>query len=427
MGRSLLDAAQSNQVHYSDASVTPVVTMLLPRLDLSPTDESEFDPRIPQTINILREWGLIVRVGEEALTGFEHAGDCTSVQSLPQHVQPTTRINLDLSLLIALVSDLTHSSLPSDEEDAKTRFIPSEKYRQWKNARIAAGYRTDAHNDGPEIKHSRALTTQVLQEMHNGLLQEIHDRLSRTLTHHSIPGESATHHSIQDSSISAWSNVEFWTTPDARDRCLRIVQKIGGTNEKRRVVSLFPDIARPPLTLERARDMYWENSRYEPAFLPLIPIRVFPQGTPGSAHQSTYEPELPPFFISLRHACLNILARGILTGSAAPHGCTSDALNALQEGSSTDGDGEIEPAAVTAANPKLTVHTVQSMLWGSSRGWTTMTANRGSIKIILKHMQSMTTLGGPPTSAHAGCKAVAAVWTAEPRSLAEGMRSDFQE
>ena len=78
---------------------------------------------------------------------------------------------------------------------------------------------------------------------------------------------------------------------------------------------------------------------------------------------------------------------------------------------------EIERAAVTKANPRLTAHTVQSMLWGAARGWTTLTANKSSVKAILRDIRAgeggagygwgreandATEAGGPGTSGEDG-------------------------
>ena len=77
----------------------------------------------------------------------------------------------------------------------------------------------------------------------------------------------------------------------------------------------------------------------------------------------------------------------------------------------------------------------RSLLWGAARGWTTLTANKTSIKAILKEMKSARSGvlwdrsdmvgecgGGVPGP---GGHETAAIWMVDPRSLAEGMRADF--
>jgi hypothetical protein len=51
-------------------------------------------------------------------------------------------------------------------------------------------------------------------------------------------------------------------------------------------------------------------------------------------------------------------------------------------------DGELQRAAVVRTNGRLTVHTVQSMLCGAVRGWTTLTANRASVKAVLREVRA---------------------------------------
>lgn len=109
--------------------------------------------------------------------------------------------------------------------------------------------------------------------------------------------------------------------------------------------------------------------------------------------------------------------------------------------------GEIQRATVLKANPRLTAHTVQSMHWGAHLGWTTLTANRTSVKAILREMKTARVSGrlvgvdlhleqprgsgggrlldgdgdkGDDNDDEGGS---AAFWVVDPRSLAEGMSS----
>jgi hypothetical protein len=102
---------------------------------------------------------------------------------------------------------------------------------------------------------------------------------------------------------------------------------------------------------------------------------------------------------------------------------------------------------VVKANPRLTAHTVQSMHWGAYLGWTTLTANRTSVKAILREMKAARVSGrlagvdlhleqprgsggengdsgGDTSNGDEGSSAGwAAFWVVDPRSLAEGMSS----
>ncbi|KAI9056369.1 hypothetical protein FKP32DRAFT_1662618 [Trametes sanguinea] len=398
MGRSLLDAARRNPL--PGGSGPPSITLRLTRLDPAPVELKDHDRRIAQTVEQLRAMGIDVELGER------------NPQQLPRllppperRLEPTLRINLDLSLLIALVSDITHSPLPESPAEAEARYVPPAQYREWKRKRLEACKHTDEEIDEDDGigKHSRALANQALQEMARGLLHELHDRLAAV-------------------SSPSLEGVEFWTTPEARDRCLRIVlSKIGGPNEKRRAAALFADPIRPLAEAEKA---YWEESRYPQAFLPLVPIRVFESSTPPpNLNPPTYSDTglaLSPFFPLLARTCREILRQEATETLSAAH--------PTQGPSRTLDEEEIERAAVTKANPRLTVHTVKSLLWGAAHGWTTLTANKSSVKAILRDIRAAEggygwvyqerTENGAEVD-----KAVAAIWVVDPRSLAEGMRS----
>ncbi|TCD64895.1 hypothetical protein EIP91_003471 [Steccherinum ochraceum] len=413
MARPLLAAAQANPVPGSTES--PSITIQLTRLDPAPPERRDYDDRIPQTIDALKKLGINVRLGERndaVLSEAHHA----KPENPRTRLQPTPRINLDLSILIALVSDLTHSSLPQSVEDAEARFTPSSSYIEWKRTRLVAQNVVipDKITDIEHIaKPSRALSTQALQETVRALWHEMQERLS---------------------SFIADASVEFWTTPEAVDRCRQIVGKIGGPNERRRVQAMLP--SDDPLTVEQQEELFWEGSRYPRGYIPLFPIRLFPPATqlPDSHVPLPNGAELAPFFTALSKTCRTILAQDIMPdprvtlSSSSP----SPTPGTPQDTSTPEDDSEIPRAAVMKANHRLTAHTVHTMLWGASRGWTTLTANKASVKAILREMK---TSGNAVWERSSGEDSAAdgdgdggeyaALWVVEPRSLAEGMRSDF--
>ncbi|OSD08230.1 hypothetical protein PYCCODRAFT_1441219 [Trametes coccinea BRFM310] len=302
MGRSLLYAARPN---------------LLP--GDAPLDPQEYDARIAQTtFKWLRDTGIDVELGEP--------GDLQQVPQLSpvseRRLEPTLHINLDLSLFIVLIS-----------AEAEARYVPPAQYREWKRKHLEAGA-----FDGIG-KHSRALAKQALQEMTCGLLQELRDRMTAV-------------------SSSSLEDVEFWTTPEARDRCLRIVlSKFGSPQEKRRTAALFVATDEPLVDAEKT---YWEGSRYSHAFLPPIPIPVFESSTPPfdlKTHQCAPIRALlsSPFFPLLARTCRNMCAK--------------------------------KRRRLTKANPRTT-HTVRSLLWGAAHRWTTLTANQSSVKAILRNIST---------------------------------------
>lgn len=402
MGRELLEAARANP-HGSNE--IPSVTMRLTRLDpsLSDINHETSDPRIAYTIDCLKRMGIDVQSGERQ--GIVKEIGNTPAQ--PIVFEPTTHINLDLSALIALISDTTHSHLPRDPEDANTRFIPPQRYVEWKKHRV------QMLSDSPDAIstwedsgiHSRVLADQAQQEMKKGLLQDMHDRLR---------------------SISpTLQNIQFWTTQEARQRCLQIVFKIAGTRERQRAEALLSCSICSQATIIPTHNQFWVHSRYPSNFIPLVPIRLYPFSEPDATSIESFQPPpSSPFMTSLASTCRNILSQediSRLRESQSPPGHSAAPYLINDE-------GDIPPAAVTLANPKLTVHTVQSILWGAALGWTTLTTNRSSVKVLLKEMKRFTGGGAsiyePPNGDETARASGAAIWIVKPRSLAEGLRSD---
>ncbi|KIY49854.1 hypothetical protein FISHEDRAFT_72481 [Fistulina hepatica ATCC 64428] len=422
MGRSLADIAKANAVE----GALPKVTLRLTRLDPGGPD-SNTEPRIQQTTDMLKEMGLCVELGERSPAEIPPAPlhHQATPEELTIDLQPTTRINLDLSVVIALASDLTHAALPTSVEEAQKRFVPPVEYREWRKShkeKIAVLHRrtTDSSAaiiDGLEgfdedlSKHTRQLTSQVLQEMRKGLIDEMRERTS------TLP------------------DVEFWTTQEARDRCLRIIDKIGGPQEKRRTSAMF---AANDVDLATREEMYWRDSRYPARHIPLLPIRVLPACRPTALDSGDNADAASPFFEHLAQTCEDVLSDDVVPypRSArynASHRVTaqlSDDEDELPASATTAASGATRPgrAHVTRSNPKLTAHTVESMLHGVRRGWTTLTANKTSVKGLVSEMKvrrPLTPRKDVLAAADSGAKQNAAIWIVDPRSLAESMRSDI--
>ena len=80
------------------------------------------------------------------------------------------------------------------------------------------------------------------------------------------------------------------------------------------------------------------------------------------------------------------------------------------------------------ANARLTAHTVRSLLWGAKLGWTTLTANRTSVRAMLKEMKGRRRYEDRASTQGEGegrSDMRALIHLVDPRSLAEGMRSDM--
>lgn len=403
MARPILAAARANPI--PGTTDTPSVTLQLTRLDPCPSNPKSYDDRIPQTVEELRKLGLEVRLGErdEAAQLAIQQSQSTS----PKQLQPTSRINLDLSILIALVSDLTHASLPRSVEEAEQRFTPSASYIEWKKTRLISMH-SQQEADEVIAKPSRALSTQALQEAVRALWDDMRERLASAIDE---------------------GSVEFWTMPEAVDRCMQIVNKIGGPSEKRRAQVLFGIDG--TLSVDEQEQNFWKNSRYPRGYIPLFPIHIFPPATHlADLSTSDLDPsQQSPFFVALADTCRSILAQDVVPDPRSQRSSASPSPMP-QESNALEDDGEIPRAAVTKANHKLTAHTVQTMLWGACRGWTILTANKASVKAILREMKTSGNavwerMGPGDETSSSDNVETAALWVVDPRSLAEGMRSDF--
>ncbi|KAJ7238505.1 hypothetical protein B0H12DRAFT_92326 [Mycena haematopus] len=392
MGRILIEAANANPIEGVDGPEIPRVTIRLTRLDTSPfrPNGEPNDPRIAHTVQCLRDMGVNVELGDR----LESEIPIPMLQApapSPVQLQPTRQVNLDLSVLVALVSDLTHSPLPASVEEATARFLPPQQYREWKPLeRLPA--------DGPEpidgglsqdiVKHSRALTTHILQEMGKGLLQEINDKLCNE----SISGP-----------------VEFWTSEEARERCMRIVSRIGGDREVRRAEALFPP---DPIPLADAEALFWQDSRYPRNFIPLLPIRIYPT-PPLPPVQGAPEPH-SRFFRSMTKVCQDLLANEAAQVSA-PNGRHHPRNEGEQPA-----DRDTQQAAAKI-NSRLSPHAIKSMMRGAELGWTTLTTTKSSVKALLREIKAARFSGrlveDSEEDSQAADNTAAAIWIVDPRNL----------
>lgn len=558
MGKALIKTAQAT------SGPCPEVTLRLTRLQLSESayntlqsqglrsansyyehqfvlPSAEDDPRIALTVQSLLEMGVDVVLGEhhfQAIPGIplppefpsllvpDHAAIAAHDKSksfsglhnagTPQWI-PSREVGLDLSVIIALISDLTHAPLPLSADDAVARFMPnpterarSQKRREEQKRLLAAmrlskdasskhnppnsRKKADQHCDSSsssdatnprvgdakiehngDYVHSRALAAQASKEMELGLLDELAKRLGICVADTQV-GE--TEQGEQSFPLT------FWTTRKARDRCLRIVDKVGGPGEKRRAKALFYNSmpATPDAfdTLEKAEDAYWLGSRYKRTFLPIVPIRIFEEEgmlsiSPSSrlrGTESKVSSSVNPFWVQLKQTCERLLSHSpvphprslALIQSISMDHDSSQSVSSLVPTQIVSDNNKPEPeigrAGVTRDNSRLTEHTVETLWWGATRLRTTLTANRGSVREMLKECNkdakeaglkgrhSRAALLAEYCADFKDCEEMhdpydsspsekdgwekgateseeAVIWIVDPRSLAESMRSDY--
>ncbi|KAG8856277.1 hypothetical protein FRB91_000966 [Serendipita sp. 411] len=335
----------------------PHIHMRLTRLEPSVEDE-----RIQYTIDKLSALNVSVHRGQNNAT-FE----ATSQQSVTNYM--LHNINLDLSLLIALVTDITHSPLPATIEDADILFRPQTE-RSWKR-------QLEKHPLLSEdaLEHCRALVEQTKDEMEYGMVERIWTRLQE---------------------IQGNSRPTFWTTEEARGRFLAIIEKIGGPDELRRSRALFRED-------KEAENDFWLDSRIPAHQRPnFVPIHILDTG-------SSIEPVSQlqhPFHQQVVTTCQSILKRPV----------RPEAKN--------DDPSKVIPAPVRFA-ARLSAHTIQSLLLGAERNMVTLTSNKTSIRSLLREMRGYALPAERDISLQAGPTVPWALWIVEPRSLSQGMRNDF--
>ncbi|KAI6128186.1 hypothetical protein EDD16DRAFT_177315 [Pisolithus croceorrhizus] len=446
MARELLAAAAANPLPISGH--IPQVTLRLTRLNPTLVSDSvvETDPRIARTVTILRDMGIDVQLGERSEVLPDN---CHEVQQI--ELEPTSNINLDLSALIALVSDITHAPLPRSPDEVGARFkhwkLSNEDMSTGRTLKTASNHDNNetydtAHCTGrrstEENEQTRALSRQATQEMRKGLLQDMYERLS-SLGRHTPnavqPGVPDVFSGSPTTRAPGMSNVKFWTTQEARQRCLQIVAKIGGPRERRRAHALLAvhDCSRPSEAEERrnkaaAEAAYWGDSRYPLGYLPLTPVHVLSSchavacesGDGSIRAERISSPSSSPYFSSLSAACANLLVYNTDFQS-----CAQRPIIPKKDLPDLSIDSLVDVPPPTLINSKLTAHTVESMYAGASRGWTTLTANRTSVRMVLKEIDKR---GDFSVSQHSSndttATSPAVIWLVEPRSLAEGMRVD---
>ncbi|KAI6041517.1 hypothetical protein EDC04DRAFT_1259602 [Pisolithus marmoratus] len=448
MARELLAAAAANPLPTSGH--VPQVTLRLTRLNPTLVGGSgvEADPRIARTIGILRDMGIDVQLGERPKVLPDDSHEMQQIE-----LEPTSNINLDLSVLIALVSEITHASLPRSPGEAQTRF------RHWKlhtqdtstertlktasnhnnNETYKAAHATE-RRPTEENEQTRALSRQTTQEMRRGLLQDMHDQLSSLGQSVSSSAQPFVRDVFPESPAICtpdMSNIKFWTTEAARQRCLQIVAKIGGLREQRRAHALLGvhHCSGSSETEDRwdraaAEAAYWSDSRYPLGHLPLIPVHILPSchavasDSKDSNIRTKWIPAPPSpsaFFLALSTTCAKLLA-----DNTDPQACTQRPIVPKEDLPNNCLVGI--PPAPTLITSKLTAHTVESMYAGAFRGWTTLTANCTSVRALLREIdkrESLDTLQHDGGGATATSPAV--IWLVEPRSLAEAMRVDDGE
>lgn len=434
-------AADCNLLPSND---TPRILYRFSRLTC-PAPPSPSTNGIPETYRAIEDLGIDLQFGDP------YAEDELPVTGTIPPLCPTTDVNLDLSLLIALISDISHAPLPTNDQEAAQRFhaLP----RPWKITEAIRVNDDDRQStlgslpDKGAVQHVRALGEQLNQEMHNQLVLELTEALGTATC---------------DSSV-----VRFYTTREAMERCREIIRKIAGPGEAARAAVMFADpqedqTAPPPPTLES--DAFWLGSRHQGIQGPLAHFKVHilddkPMTTCQSHHAHSFASRLV-------RTCHRLLDPKDQPTQSSTSSYTPEQRRRINKGKSplTRSALKLQTNGSPHNSTPIKVpssHTIRSMLMGAQHGMTTITANRMSVKQIIRNMSGLQGLSSRadlqdssglmdadsataaafmvvdpktlaeqkrldcpraqslPRDAH-----VAVLWTTNPRSLAETMKSE---
>ena len=368
--RQCLDLRTAARNRSAGMKDIPSLTYRLTRMD-----ETCEDRRIQALYGIIRGLDVELQFGDP-----EDAAESADKLLAPSHTILSLDLNLDLSLLIALISDITHADLPLSDEETEARYQPIA--RVWKRATSRKDGRLIEDRPAMEgelgtEEHTRALTMQLRQESRSGLVEELTKAIVTACTlRHVSP-----------------SRVRFWTTREAMERCHDIARKIAGPREAYRARHMFGQDGKAD-----ALSPFWRGSRHQPV---LRPMRSFRVGILEDLISPDLAP-LPPRSFARRMAstCLYILGSGEVPSSQTVQ----------VELSKSKRTRSMPP------RPKVpSAHTTRSMLVGAVRGMTTVTANRMSVKQIVRNMglQGLEEQGD-----------LASFLVVEPKTLAEQKRAD---
>ncbi|KAL9940224.1 hypothetical protein V8E36_000929, partial [Tilletia maclaganii] len=273
-------------------------------------------------------------------------------------------INLDLSALVALTSDIVHGApIAADAtlEHARARFHTTAPYK--------LPSPNDASSSKPNIQtgaHGRALAEQLWRECCHSV-QDGGDFLHSLIQ----TGASSNHASAPQ--------IVFSTTRESAEKFVEIVDLVAGEEEKRRAWALLGQSPGGASNLQA----FWAGSRWEGHQTIRdrlqLPVRVFEDhDVPKLLWTDPLAREFAEDLEAIVSRSLLAQDEALGPGSALATGtgsATASAEDASGTASSGQGGGGSAP----------TPHTLRSLLAGSKHGMTTLTTNFTSIKWLARH------------------------------------------
>lgn len=349
----------------------PTIELQLPRFTKDALSQlpAEHERRVEQVLDEVRGLeGVEVTLGAPPPSD-EPSSDPVRVQPA---LQPTRNIVLDLSLIIALISGISHLPLPPASQGPEGVFLPLIRRYKKDGSLRSEEEKREAMLGGSE--NVRALTIQLGVEMEHPLVDELVGELA---------GEGG--------------DVVFWATTESRERLDAIVKKLASEEELKRAKTMWFVEGEVEDDFERRTTAWWNASRHRPFLTHL--------------HRSLSSVRTLPSTSSTDDMALSIDSAA-LASVPSQFGQLRTLLQHILLPSSPK------------LPPSLTPHTVKTLMAASSRGWTTISTNRASLVRLWKFWEDAgaePALGTSSTGDEEG-EVNALVWLVEPRSLAESMR-----
>lgn len=343
--------------------------------------------------------GQVLNLGSHSLEDFDSRTlwlpampDPSKAAAALRPYSVTRDLNLDVSALVALASDVTHMSLPSRNVNLDTMF------RAGGLKSIAAQDRAAAKGTPPESVATAIASAE--NDMDNGEPKGkfLHGRaLALQLGLEAFEGKSFILYLAEMSKQGHESQpLRLWASAEAHAKFEEIMRLVGGPIEQSRAAALFSGDS----------DTFWSESRFQKhgkARTSIeFPIRI--HATDSNGMRSC--PASTTAFTNQMHSAL---------------------IDGLQD---LDREAQGIKPVRTGANPRQTAHTLNSLLSGLHHNMTTLTTNMLSVRWLVREINRRC-ISSPSHSNPAARmeesedhNAHAVIFVTNPRSLAERMRID---
>ncbi|CAD6906180.1 unnamed protein product [Tilletia laevis] len=272
-----------------------------------------------------------------------------------EDTQTTRHLNLDLSALVALASDIIHGNPISDSSTLEQSQLCFHTTAPYKLIRSTEPPSKPGVQNGA---HGRALAEQLWRECCHGVEDGgdfLHSLIGKP------PGSEET------------PNIIFWTTREAADKFFEIVDLVAGEQEKRRALALLNQDG----PVAQLQEDFWRESRWA-VDLHLrkhlqLPVRIFEE---HPAREMMWTDPISQMFVDDLES---IVSRNLAAQDekVSKTNAPSSALERLDI-------GNISNSPTMASGPGPTAHTSRSLLAGCRNGMTTLTTNFTSVKWLVR-------------------------------------------